>query len=59
MFVYYMYYTHEDATIILYRECFTAIAREIIEDSILDCNELNAGMIYLSLKDKLNSKIFL
>lgn len=44
---------------ILYRECFTAIAREIIEDSILDCNELNAGMIYLSLKDMLNSKIFL
>lgn len=54
-----MYYAHEDATIVLHRECFIAIERDIIEDSVLDCSELHAGMIYLSLKDMLNSKIFL
>lgn len=59
MFVYYVYYAHEDATIVLHRECFIAIERDIIEDSVLDCNELHAGMIYLSLKDMFNSKIFL
>lgn len=59
VFVYYMYYIYEDVIIILYWECFIVFVREIIEDLIFDCNELNVGMIYLLLKDKLNFKIFL
>lgn len=59
VFVYYMYYIYEDVIIILYWGCFIVFVREIIEDLIFDCNELNVGMIYLLLKDKLNFKIFL
>lgn len=59
VFVYYMYYIYEDVIIILYWECFIVIVREIIDDLIFDCNELNVGMIYLLLKDMLNFKIFL